>query len=240
MKSLLIIFLALSFLQADELQRIESIINDIAKLRVEHEECQRALELKGTMRAQTTKEFDGEKYEKNIETLREKNSSLEKNIQNQTLLVQNSQKEIKKYKNLLKTKENEIKTLKNQLAILEKKKENEPKIVVKEVIKKVVIEKKMHPKDENIFPTLMPKNSKFEKKQELQQETKPTTYRLKEDSFIYNNIDGDEIYTWEKDRTFTSNAKTQNYILITGYFVDREWMKAEEELWIKKADVFER
>ena len=134
--------------------------------------------------------------------------------------------------------------MKNQIAILEKKAKNEPKVVVKERIKEVIKEKKIYPKDDNVFPTLMLKEAKVVKKnikeKEIVQEAKPTTYRLKNDSKIYNRFDGAEIYLWEKDRTFTSNIKTQNYIKITGFFVNQVWQSAEEELWIKKVDVFER
>ncbi|MDD3836151.1 MAG: hypothetical protein PHS42_11885 [Sulfurimonas sp.] len=244
MKTLLMFFLTLSLLQSDELKRIESIINDIAKLRVEHEECQRALELKGILKVETTKEYDSKNYEQTIEILKAKNSDLNKKIEEKIKIVKNSKNEIEIYKKEVKTKEDKIKTLKKQLALLEKNKKNKPKIVVKEVIKEVVKEKKIYPKDDNVFPTLMPKNvnkikEAIEDKEKIEV-TKPTTYRLKSDSKIYNKFDGDETYLWEKDRSFTSNIRTQNFIKITGFFVNLEWQSAEEELWIKKVDVFER
>jgi hypothetical protein len=244
MKIFFIVFLTLSLLQGDELKRIESIINDIAKLRVEHEECQRALESKGILKVETTKEYDSKNYKKTIEILKAKNSDLDKKLQDKIKIAQDNQKETNKCKIEVKTKEKEIVSLKNQIAILEKKAKNEPKVVVKERIKEVIKEKKIYPKDDNVFPTLMLKEAKVVKKnikeKEIVQEAKPTTYRLKNDSKIYNRFDGAEIYLWEKDRTFTSNIKTQNYIKITGFFVNQVWQSAEEELWIKKVDVFER
>jgi len=244
MKTLIIVFLTLFSLQADELKRIESIINDIAKLRVEHEECQMALESKGVLKVQTIKENDCTNHEKNIKILKVKNTLLEKKLQEQIKILKNTKNDIETYKKEVKTKDNEIKTLKNQLVFLEKNTKNEPKIVIKEVLKEVVKEKKIYPKDANVFPTLMPKNTNNKredfKEKEVVQETKPTTYRLKNDSNIYTKFDGNEIYIWEEDRSFTSNIRTQNYIKITGYFVDKKWQKAEEELWIKKVDVFER
>jgi len=212
MKTLIIVFLILFSLQADELKRIKYIISDIAKLRVEHEKCQRALESKGILKVQTIKENDCKNHENNIKILKVKNTLLEKKLQEQ------------------------IKILKNT--------KNEPKIAIKEVLKEVVKEKRIYPKDDNVFPTLIPKNpnNKREnfKEKEVTQETRPTTYRLKNDSKIYNKFDGDEIYIWEKDKSFTSNVKTKNYIKITGYFIDKKWQKTEEELWIKKVDIFER
>jgi len=244
MKTFIIIFLTLFSLQADELKRIESIINDIAKLRVENEECQSALESKGILKVQTIKENDCTNYEKNIKTLKVKNTLLEKKLQEQTKILNNTKNKIETYKKEAKIKENKIKTLKNQLTLLEKNNKSEPKVVIKEVVKEVVKDKYIYPKDDNVFPTLMPKNpnNKREdfKEKEVAQETRPTTYRLKNDSKIYSKLDGDEIYIWEKDKSFTSNIKTQNYVKITGYFVDRKWQKAEEELWINKVDIFER
>ncbi|MCK9490530.1 MAG: hypothetical protein M0Q24_00450 [Sulfurimonas sp.] len=240
MKSLFIIFLLFFLLQGDELQRIESIINDITKLRVEHEECKKALDSKGIIKVETTKESECESYEKTVEILKTKNISLEKKLQEQTKILKDTENEREIYKKAVKTKEDQIEILKNQIVFLEKKGETKPKVVVKEIIK----EKKIYPKDDNIFPTLMPKHTKFKKEilktKEIEEETKPTTYRLKYDSKIYNEISGDEIYLWEKDRTFTSNIQTQNFTKITGYFIDKKWQKAEEELWIKKVDIFER
>ncbi len=250
MKIFFIVFLTLSLLQGDELKRIESIINDIAKLRVEHEECQRALESKGILKVETTKEYDSKNYKKTIEILKAKNSDLDKKLQDKIKIAQDNQKETNKYKIEVKTKEKEIISLKNQIAILEKKAKNEPKVVVKERIKEVIKEKKIYPKDDNVFPDLMPKNpnttkdilknKEIIKDKEIVQETKPTTYRLKNDSKIYKTLTGGEIYMWEKDRSFTSNIKTQNFVMITGFFVNQVWQKAEEELWIKQVDVFER
>ncbi|EQB40519.1 hypothetical protein M947_01590 [Sulfurimonas hongkongensis] len=218
MKPLFLLFLTLSLLQGDELKRIESIINDITKLRVEYAECQRALESKGALKVEATKETHSKNHEKTIKTLKAKNSHLDKKLKD----------EIKKYKNQVKIKEQEIKALKNQLALLEKKRKKKPKVVVK---------------DDNTFPTLMPKNInviKENQKEEVIVKTKPTTFRLKNDSKIYSTLDKEEIYVWEKGRSFTSNVKTQNFVMITGYFIDKKWQKAGEELWIKRVDVFER
>lgn len=244
MKRLFIAFLTLSLLQADELKRIESIINDIAKLRVEYEECREALESKTLLKAQTTNSYDCKKHEETIKLLRSKNTFLDKNLKEKAQIVKNNQNESEKYKKELKTKEKEIEALKKKLTLLEKQDKKEPKVVIKEIIKEVIVEKKIDQKDENIFPVLMPKNTNVKKEnleiKEIEEETKPTTYRLKKDSRVFNKIGGKKIYLWEKGRSFTSNIKTQNFIKITGYFVDKKWQRAKEELWIEKEDAFER
>ena len=251
MKIFIIVFLTLFSLQADELKRIESIINDITKLRAENEECQNALVSKGILKVQTIKENDCRNHEENIKILKVKNTLLEKKLQEQmkkckeqTKILQNTINNIKIYKKQVKVKDNEIKTLKNKLVLLQKNTKNGLKVVIKEVVKEVIKEKKIYLKDNNIFPVLIPKN-KDNKKQnfkekELTKKTKPTTYRLKNNSKIYNKFNGNKIYIWEKNTSFTSNVKTQNYIKITGFFIDKKWKKAKEELWIKKVDIFER
>ena len=49
MKVILIALVLVSFLQSDEMQRMESIIEDITKLRAQNEECQESLKNKITI-----------------------------------------------------------------------------------------------------------------------------------------------------------------------------------------------
>jgi len=69
---------------------------------------------------------------------------------------------------------------------------------------------------------------------------KPVTFRLKNTSIIYNKIDGIKVLQWSKNRTFTSNIKSENWVKITGYFVGRKWKKAQKDMWIKSSQVFRR
>ena len=69
---------------------------------------------------------------------------------------------------------------------------------------------------------------------------KPATFRLKNTSIIYNKIDGVKIAEWFKNKTFTSNIKSENWVKITGYFVGRKWKKAQKDMWIKSNQVFKR
>ncbi|WP_324172979.1 hypothetical protein [Sulfurimonas sp.] len=159
MKIVFVYLLLMSLLYASEIQRIESIVDDVSKLRVE-------------------------------------------------------------YKNLLKIKDKEIRILKIKLAKLKK---NNLKI-----------------KDENTFPKLVPKrgtNIAKSKKKEKARSFKASVFRLKKNSSIYFTPNTNKLYLWNKNRIFTSNIGTKNWIKITGYFVNKKWMRAKNELWIKRDDI---
>ena len=167
MKILLTILLFLSFLNADEMSRIEAIVSDITQLRSEYDECKEKLKIK---------ESDNILY-KRIEKL---------------------EKELKNKNNLLKSKEKIIKKLR-------KKKENFPKLMMKDEVGQ---------KDELV---------RF----------KATSYRLKYDSIIYNGINGKMITKWVKATSFTSSVKTKSWIKVTGYFVNKKWIPSKKDMWIK-------
>ena len=70
--------------------------------------------------------------------------------------------------------------------------------------------------------------------------TKASTYKIIKSSNIYNAVNGKVIYNWEPATTFTSNIKTQNWVKITGCFVNDKWQRAKEKLWIKKINIEKR
>ncbi|ADN09317.1 hypothetical protein [Sulfurimonas autotrophica] len=169
MKFLLVLIFVLN-LYADEIQRIDSIVEDITKLRMNY---------------------------------------------------QKSQKEINIYKNRVKTLENELKIANN---LLKAKENNIVKIKVKEV--------KCLNNQENVFPKLKMRTKIIH--------TNASAYRLNKNAPIYNDINGMKIDEWEKGTSFTSNQKTDKFIKITGYFKNRQWVKAEKPLWIDINDAFKR
>ncbi len=83
-------------------------------------------------------------------------------------------------------------------------------------------------------------DKKLPKKVETIEIIKPSTFRLKSDAFIYDKIDGTKLDKWRKNRTFTTNIKSQNWVKITGYFVKKTWKKAQKDMWIKSSRVFKR
>jgi hypothetical protein len=138
MKILFITLLLVSFLQADEMKRIESIVDDITKLRAQYEECQSSLKSKDTLKATVVKSNKNE-----VEYLLES--------------VANNEKIIKKYKKLLKIKENDILALKKKVSnkAIQTPKKTKPLLVCAKKI------------DDNPFPKLMLKED-TELKEEVQ------------------------------------------------------------------------
>ncbi len=167
-------------------------------------------------------------------------------------LLTNENKDLKK----------ELQALKTKTASLEKK--CIPKTITK--VKKVT--KRAEPKrvclDDNPFPQLMMKEEKINrstqpKKRLLDKEEAPNsleesmsedaqeviletgrTYRLKQESAVYDRPGGKVIAVWEKKTSFTSNIYKGKWIKITGHFVNMQWRKSAEEMWVKAKDAFER
>jgi hypothetical protein len=68
----------------------------------------------------------------------------------------------------------------------------------------------------------------------------PSAYRFATNAGVYNGINGTKIDMWEQGRSFTSGTSSSGWVKITGYFVDRVWQPAEEEMWVKESDVIRR
>ncbi|MFT7002674.1 MAG: cell division protein FtsB [Sulfurimonas sp.] len=227
MKIFLIILLLVSFLQSDEMQRIESIIQDIAKLRTQYEECKNSLNTKETLRVNLVKHDKDNskitKYEKKLKVQRENNIILTAEVEYLNERKINYENIIKKYKKLLIIKEKDI------LALNKKMKNN-------------IKSTKLCPvkQDDNPFPKLMLKENAQIKEKEKVQITKANTFRLKSDSSIFDAPNANQIYFWTKETSFTSNMKTENWVKITGFFIDKKWKKAKQDMWIEKTKVSKR
>ena len=65
---------------------------------------------------------------------------------------------------------------------------------------------------------------------------KPTTLITTKDTKIYAkpNINSKVVMNFEANRTFTSYKERNNFIKITGYFVDGKWRPNKKEWWIQK------
>ena len=95
--------------------------------------------------------------------------------------------------------------------------------------------------DDNPFPKLLKKEKKTAVKQvqktpkSIKKEVKTSgVYRIKGESAVYNKPEGEVVEVWEDTRSFTSNVSKDNWVKITGYFVNRKWKKSTKELWVKK------
>lgn len=113
-------------------------------------------------------------------------------------------------------------------------------------------------KDDNPFPELMMKEKKsiqpLETEAQMVIEVKKTptvvverivtekasVYRMNKEAEIYDAPYGKSIDRWEEKTSFTSNISEGKWIKITGFFVDRKWQKAKEEMWVKTEDTLKR
>ena len=269
MKPYLLSFLTVSvLLGADEIERIESIVKDIADLRSQYEQCREQLKTKALVQnpflcAQEQDKISllthalKDEQQKNTLLLSElqtvqNSQTFHKDLELKILKLENSKKKQekiinskeneleelrKKYEELFLTQEKEIIALKNQI----KSREN-PKIVKE---KKVALKQC---EEANPFPKLVMRGSHKQKKQQakgsatkiVEEQTQPLTYRLKTQSDIYKSVDGEIKESWEQQRSFTSDRRYKNWIKITGYFVERKWRKAKEDLWVLEENVLQR
>ncbi len=115
-------------------------------------------------------------------------------------------------------------------------------------------------KDDNPFPQLMMKEEKhivpLETEAQMVIEVnkapsvkacperitteKASVYRMNKEADIYDMPDGEVIDRWEEKTSFTSNVSEGQWIMITGFFVDRRWQKAKKEMWVKAEDTLKR
>lgn len=264
MKFVLVCLAIISILGADEINRIDSIVKDISNLREKYESCQKELNSGNSQKIAPKVEVQKEKiytcqkekteiqnYKKLLKQEQEKNQDLtqkrdlaakEKPNKNKIdKIILKLENELKNRDILLKTKEKEIIILKKEIEEYRENKQislnntKTEKPQQKSGLAKVC-------QNENTFPKLMmkEKRSSSSLKNKKIYRTKPTTYRLKANSMIYNKIDGQKVYEWEENTSFTSNIRSDEWIKITGYFVNRIWQKSSEELWVKNLNVIER
>ncbi|MEA3371627.1 MAG: hypothetical protein U9Q40_09840 [Campylobacterota bacterium] len=235
MKFLLVVLILGFSLNADDMKRIEAIVGDITKLRVEHDNCQ--------VQSKTYQLELKDEREKNRILHQELNSfkGLYKREMEYKTRIQNLENKIKKQALLLKSKEKSKNNSNQNKKIATKTTEN-----TLESITSVKCE------ESNPFPELRMKKEfiqsdkksvetlKLQKPVEKIEKFKASAFRLNKNAAVYNSIDGQIVEEWEKDRSFTSSVKTQNWIKITGYFVDRVWMSSSKDIWIKSSDTIKR
>ena len=253
MKFLLVVFILGLSLNANEMKRIEAIVSDITKLRAEYEGCQTeakiySLQLK-------------EERDRNKILIQEMNSF--KNLYKREIEYKNKilklENRIKKQEKLLKSKENSKKylTIKNKPIVKIKEKEKKSLVIKEKTINNLVL---VNCEDPNPFPKLvmkkeflqkesvikkeLPKIKKIvePKKEEIEklQRFKASAFRINKNAVIYDKVNGKKLYEWEKGTSFTSSIKTQNWIKITGYFIDKAWVRSSKELWLKISDATKR
>ncbi|MDF1883352.1 hypothetical protein JHD49_05300 [Sulfurimonas sp. SAG-AH-194-C21] len=218
---LLFTFLILCFtlVNADEVQRIESIVSDISKLRSDYVRVQSSLV----------------EMEVRLEEEKEQNTILHQDL---NLYSDYTQKE-EDYKNKILSLENEIKSLNNSIKLKEKNKIICKTTKQKVMKNKIVIKKCLNNQilsDNNKFPTLLMK----EQYKTDGTDSAAYSYRVKREASIYDGVDGVQVDVWEEFTSFTSNERTKQWIKITGYFVEKVWSASTKDIWIKSSDALKR
>ena len=171
-----------------------------------------------------------------LEAQKEKN----KKLQDSSRLIEENLHE-----KLAKTQK-ELTGLQNKLALASSSDDCKPKRVITVC------------KDDNPFPQLMMKEKKNIKPLETEAQMvieikktptviveritteKASVYRMNKEAEIYDAPHGKLIDRWEEKTSFTSNISEGEWIKITGFFVDRKWQKAKEEMWVKAVDTVKR
>lgn len=224
MKLIFVFLMILSLSKADEMTRIEAIVDDISQLRSEYEECRSSLENKDAIK---TKLKQYNKYKKLYEKEMQKNTILKAELDFKDDLTKSNkilssrvlelEKQVKTYK-----KTNKYSKIKCKPCV---KSNSFPKLMMKEKHK---IDKEI--KKQISIKEVSEKIIKF----------KPSSFKLKVDASIYNAINGKKISKWVKNTSFTSNQKTLSWIKVSGYFVNKKWTSAKKDMWIKKAQVIKK
>ena len=129
MKILILVLVLMSSINADEMQRIESIVGDIAKLRVDYEACQKQLKQKNSNAIPSrVKESENEDIINNLKYKlkdeKQKNVILNKEISDLTQVMKNKDENVNKDRDESKLKLNIAKLeklVKNQEEVLKTK-----------------------------------------------------------------------------------------------------------------------
>jgi len=221
----------ISLLFADEMARIESIVKDVSVLRQKYEACQDKLDqIESAPKQCAVNELELKARHQEILTLEKENESLKNDLS--------------LYRSKMDAKLTQI-IAENEIKITHFRDENKR---LQEEIEKLQAGDMTNSKSviacacEATFPKLTMKPG-FEHLQEPQKSkwSSSKTYRLKHEAKIYDAIRGKVLETWKARRSFTSMYQKQDWIRITGYFVDRKWRSARNEsLWVKAEDAFLR
>lgn len=146
---------------------------------------------------------------------REKNSILQEDLK----LYSNYTKKEAEYKSKISSLDLQLQKLKKELKVKEKKCLNYQSV-----------------KEESTFPKLLMKEKYQISNTNKSNHFQAHAFRANKFAPIYDGVSGRVVDTWEPMTSFTSNEKKDGWIKITGYFVEKIWRPASQELWIKSQD----
>lgn len=263
MKIVSSILMTAAVLLGNEVERIESIVNDVTKLRNNYETCKAELGRMGAAQPEGHQKLEAlqreigmqrELYEREIERMKQELDASEKKI----ALLGESLQEAKA----------QIGTPQPECTPLVAEPSKVPECRCPEVQKVYVKGDPLPCPDPNPFPKLLMKEEYRAMKQNgalsstpaedvhslrqddvvaseviVQKSTyfKACAFRIKEDAEIYDAPGGKVIATWEARTSFTSGERRGEWIRITGYFVERKWQPTgEQKMWVEARHTIKR
>ncbi len=259
MKFSIIALAFLSIVSANDVERIQSMVDDITKLRETQASSKVESESKNLNKSESNSkivelEKKLDEKEKLVKTKESEINSIKKEFavqqKNQEILLRESRtqqtdiqrKEVpaicqddNEFPKLI-MKENAAK--KADVKEVEKVAVETKKVVQKEVTKVVADTKKAEMKETK--KVVSDTNKAVEVATDKGYATKAMAYVLKDESAIYSSAGGKKVATWTKGTSFTSNQRTKSWIKVTGYFVNKTWTKASEEFWIEETKVAQK
>lgn len=226
-----------ALLSGNEIERIESIVNDVTQLRQEYERCQQRLgEAESGAKRASEAAIENERlgYEAKIKTLEEALENAQEEERRAQRSLEHASAQIAQLNQLVSEQKRHIAALNGAVP-----KPAEPRTVVQTICP-----------DPNPFPKLMMKDaapaaepSPAAVADEAGESVyfKASPFRLNADADIYDAPGGEVVAHWEERTSFTSNEKRSGWVKITGYFVDKKWQPSgEESLWIEETLVYKR
>ena len=243
MRFLLIFIVLVTLSYADETQRIEAIVKDITNLRTDYGKCMS--ELKAYKKSsKASKVSDCSKYKKELKKHRvlakKYKKVLDQAIKQNTKLISKLAK-YKEFDSILKVSAQDnlptdVKTLQREL----KKYKLLLKIRDKKIKRLQSGNSASFDTAENTIPKLLMKDKYRDEIASKIETFKPSSFRLKQNSEIFDAPNANVVANWKQNRSFTSNQKIGNWIKITGYFINKKWQKAQNEMWIEKDKTIKR
>ncbi len=214
-------------LGADEIERINNLIKEVKKLRMNYTTCRHQLIELSKNKERAPQDRNTHLYA----TWKQQQAVLTRELEQAHQNERNLKDQIQSLQEALKAKEQALTALQTKNDSLTRKIE--------------ALQNELYRKKQKQEPVKNDANTSRtgQKKQpsvETLHYTKPKTFRTNKEAPIYDAKNGKQIATWEAHRSFTSNIESGDWIKITGYFIDRVWTPAKRNLWIKKEDAYER
>jgi flagellar biosynthesis chaperone FliJ len=240
MKRIIGVGLICAALAGDEIERIESIVNDVTELRANYELCRVRL-------SSLEQEQNGLRSEE-AEAYKAKIADLEKALADRGEQERLTKRSLEHANMQISQLEQLVSEQKRHIATLNTA--PEARVVTKTVtLQAACPERNPFPqlkmKEEPLLePAPQPQNEPAKPAGAEQMQTvyfEPSAFRVSTDADICDAPGGSVVERWEASTSFTSNQKRGGWIRITGYFVDRQWRpNKERELWVKEGLTLKR